>query len=127
MAEAGVWKPLRSILYFMQKKTLKLGTMGIKALQSHCVSEKHKEIIQCKQQTLSISHYSSTSGGGASTSSVTQSAASPLDLQAAFGSTPTLKAEVLWTFHTVSKHQSYTGNEKIDELFQAMFPDSEIA
>lgn len=34
---------------------------------------------------------------------------------------------MLWTFHTVTKHQSYTGNENIDELFQIMFPDSEIA
>lgn len=48
-------------------------------------------------------------------------------LRTAFGSTTTLKAEVLWTFHTVTKHQSYTGNENSDELFQTMFRDSEIA
>ena len=76
---------------------------------------------------LSISQYCSTTGSGASRSSATQSAATPIDLRTAFGSTTTLKAEVLWTFHTVTKHQSYTGNENSDELFQTMFRDSEIA
>ena len=57
------------------KKTFKLGTLGIKALESHCKSEKHKAVIKWQQQTLSISHYCSTSGAGASRSSVTQSAA----------------------------------------------------
>lgn len=73
------------------KKTLKLGTLGIKALESHRKSEKHKEIIECQQQTLSISHYCSTPGAGAPRSSTTQSAATPVDLRTAFGSTPTLK------------------------------------
>ena len=109
------------------KKGLKLGTLGVKALESHSKSEKHKAAIKCQEQTSSISQYCSTSGAGASRSSATQSAPTAVDLRTAFGSTPTLKAEVLWTFHTITKHQSYTSNEGIDELFQNMFPDSEIA
>lgn len=35
--------------------------------------------------------------------------------------------EVLWTLHTVAKRQSYKSNEDIDELFQTLFPDSDIA
>ena len=43
------------------------------------------------------------------------------------GATPTLRAEVLWCLETVAKHQSLNSNEGIGEIFQAMFPDSEIA
>lgn len=40
---------------------------------------------------------------------------------------PTLRAEVLWCLHTAAKHKSLNSNEGISDLFQAMFPDSEIA
>ncbi|KAL0150948.1 hypothetical protein M9458_053760, partial [Cirrhinus mrigala] len=50
-----------------------------------------------------------------------------LDLRVAFGSEPTLRAEVLWVLHVVTRHQSYSANEEIGELFQTMFPDSDIA
>ncbi len=36
-----------------------------------------------------------------------------------FGSTSTLKAEILWVLNTVTKHQSYKGNDDIAELFRA--------
>ncbi len=36
-----------------------------------------------------------------------------------FGSTSTLKAEILWVLNTVTKHQSYKGNDDIPELFRA--------
>ena len=38
-----------------------------------------------------------------------------------------LRAEVLWTLHTVSAHYSYKSNENVGKVFQAMFPDSVIA
>ena len=38
-----------------------------------------------------------------------------------------LRAEVLWTLHTVSAHYSYKSNENVKQVFQAMFPDSVIA
>ena len=37
------------------------------------------------------------------------------------------KAEVLWVLKNVSCHYSYHSSEKINRLFQAMFPDSSIA
>ena len=37
------------------------------------------------------------------------------------------KAEVLWVLKNVSCHYSYHSREKINKLFQAMFPDSSIA
>ena len=38
-----------------------------------------------------------------------------------------MKAEILWTLKTVTSHCSYKANEYINDIFQAMFPDSKIA
>ena len=128
------------------KKIIQLGTMGLKALESHAKSSKHISSIKGKYQTPSIAGVFSASIGQpavvpeseaeadnqptASTSSDT--AAPPVtttrvDLRTSFGSTPTMKAEVLWTLNTISKQQSYNGNDSISELFKCMFPDSDIA
>ena len=116
------------------KKTLKLASLVIKALESHGRSEKHNATLKSQQQTPAITQFCSGSLGASPGPSATQSALSTLtpttpvsDLRTAFGSTPTLKAEVLWTLHTVAKHQSYKSNDDIGELFQTMFPDSDIA
>lgn len=53
--------------------------------------------------------------------------AAKIDLRTTFGSTPTLKAEVLWTLNTVAKHMSYNSSDSIAKLFKCMFPDSDIA
>ena len=114
------------------KKTLKLASLGMKALDGR--SEKHNATLKSQQQTPAITQFCSGSLGASPGPSATQSALSTLtpttpvsDLRTAFGSTPTLKAEVLWTLHTVAKHQSYKSNDDIGELFQTMFPDSDIA
>lgn len=46
--------------------------MGIKALQSHYTFDKHKAVIKCQQQELSISHFGFTSGAGVSRPSLLQ-------------------------------------------------------
>ncbi len=81
------------------------------------------------QQTTAISQFCQVSGGSTLPRREQHcSSATPVsDLRVAFGSEPTLRAEVLWVFHTVTRHQSYNANEEIGELFQTMFPDSEIA
>ena len=37
------------------------------------------------------------------------------------------KAEVLWSLQIITKHQSYRSCDKLRELFQEMFSDSDIA
>ncbi len=86
------------------KKAIKLGTLGVRALESHAKSEKHLTVVSGLQQTTAMS-----------------------DLGVDFRSEPTLRAEVLWVLHTVTRHQSNNVNEEISELFQRMFPDSDIA
>ncbi|XP_054860741.1 uncharacterized protein LOC129347435 [Amphiprion ocellaris] len=51
-----------------------------------------------------------------------RSTASP----AMFGWTPTLKAQVLWSLNSVTKHQSYQSNEGVGHLFRVVFTDSDI-
>ncbi|KAK0141221.1 hypothetical protein N1851_021735 [Merluccius polli] len=107
--------------------------MGVKALDSHAKLTKHRKYVRGKEQTPSIT------AGFPPASQLTASAPAALpvmtaaninvrvDLRTSLGSTRTLKAEVLWTLHTIAKHQSYNGNEGISELFKCMFPDSNFA
>lgn len=111
------------------KKVIKLGTLGVRALESHAKSEKHLTVVNGLQQTTVISQFCQVSGGSTLPRREPHcSSATPVsDLRVAFGSEPTLRAEVLWDLHTVTRHQSYNANEEIGELFQTMFPDSDIA
>lgn len=114
------------------KKIFKLGTMGVKAVESHMLSAKHTSAKTRLQTT--ISHFFSAP---ASTSTAPSQVglppatpiitSAPTEVRITFGSTPTLEAEVLWVLNTVAKHQSYNGNDGLGEVFRAMFPDSEIA
>ncbi|XP_046874041.1 uncharacterized protein LOC124466288 isoform X2 [Hypomesus transpacificus] len=116
-------------------KNIKLGTLGVKALESHARAEKHKVAIKCLQRTQPISEFcasplpslpSSSSMPGPS--GLQRNIAAPSnDLRATFGSTDTSKAEVLWILHTVTKHHSFNSNSEIGDLFRVMFPDSVIA
>lgn len=117
------------------KKVLKLGTMRIRALETHMQCEKHKVSAETCRQTAGISQFCSVAP-----TSVPQSAApcrtpesasasstavsTPTDIRTTFGSTATLKAEVLWCLHTVTKHQSCNANDAVGDIFPTMFPDS---
>lgn len=107
------------------KKTFKLGTMGVKAVESHMQCEKHKTAAKSHELTPAISQFCVSAPGTAPQTTVA-AAATSTDLRAAFGATPTLKSEVLWILNTVVKHQSYNSNEVIGDLFRLMFPDSQI-
>lgn len=121
------------------KKRIQLGKMRVKALDWHAKSTKHMTHVRGTEQTPSItavfspassanvSQLAASAPTAAAPPATTAAAVGKLDLRTAFGSTPTLKAEVLWTLNTIAKHQSYNGNEGIGELFRSMFPDSDIA
>ncbi|XP_022076088.2 uncharacterized protein LOC127535448 isoform X2 [Acanthochromis polyacanthus] len=111
------------------KKCFKLGTMGVKAVESHMQSAKHKASKSSCQQTLGISRFCSTlvSTGPPPPAPISATGTAAPHLRTVFGCTPTLKAEVLWCLNTVTKHQSYKSNEGAGDLFRAMFPDSDIA
>ena len=122
------------------RKTFKLGTMGMKSLDSHMRSEKHQRYVSTRKSTIPIQSYCEDSSRPTTTSStsvvcvtdVQPTATAPVAKTSSsafsgFSPTPTLKAEVIWSLQTASKHHSYTSNDGIHEVFRAMFPDSEMA
>ena len=121
--------------------------MGESALRSHAKAESHKnneksmsvsfvnwfikeESKQVTPSTSSFAQYSvasltvppppptpSTSGRAIASSTVSNYVSK----------NEVLKAEIIWTMRTIMKHESYKSNENINNIFQSMFPDSEIA
>lgn len=110
------------------RKVIKISTMGVKAVESHMQSAKHKASESSCQQTPGISQFSSSivSTEPPPRQPKTNVAATAPHLRT-FSSTAAQKAEVLWALNTVTKHQSYKSNEGVGDLFRAMFPDSDIA
>ncbi|XP_056262502.1 uncharacterized protein LOC130188267 isoform X3 [Pseudoliparis swirei] len=115
----------------MCRKTFQLGTMGIRAVESHVKSKKHSDHAKARQQpaiasfcsTASIDVNASTLDGTVGNPEPT---VMPSDLRAMCGSTPTLQAEVIWVLRTVTSHHSCRSNDGIGEVFKAMFPDSSL-
>lgn len=111
-------------------KVFKLGTMGIKAVDSHMQSAKHVAFAQARQHHPQISDFCTATVSGEGDSPTRPQPAQPhtsSDIRTVCGSTPTLRAEVIWVLRTVTSHQSYRSNDRIDDLFNAMFPDSMLA
>lgn len=123
------------------KKTINLTWNGITAVKSHGASTVHQQRIRARGEQLPISFLGATQSAAATTSSATSIANTP-QRQTSITSTTTaaadrqqtllsptsaLRAEVLWCLNTAAKHQSYSSNDGIGELFQTMFTDSDIA
>uniref|UniRef100_A0A1A8Q319 Uncharacterized protein n=1 Tax=Nothobranchius rachovii TaxID=451742 RepID=A0A1A8Q319_9TELE len=90
--------------------------MGVKAVESHMQSEKHKAAAKTREQTNAISQFCTVSPVFPASESPNPAAtASASDLRGIFGSTATLQAEVLWCLHSVTRHQSYGANEGITD------------
>nr|XP_055062823.1 uncharacterized protein LOC129445852 [Misgurnus anguillicaudatus] len=115
--------------------------MGIKALEAHMQCEKHKSAAETCRKTPGISQFcsvvvpnvtsvalpNSASACETSASAASSAVSTSSDIRTTFGSTATLRAEVVWCLHTVTKHQSYNANEAVGDIFRSIFPDSEIA
>lgn len=111
------------------KKTIQLGTMGCKALDAHMKGEKHKRYADSQATTVPIQMFAalvSTSKANV-TPTLVSSGPSTSNAFGTFSPTTTLKAEMLWVLHAVSRHHSYTSNEDMSTVFRALFPDSECA
>lgn len=113
------------------RKNFKLGTMGIRVVESHVQSKKHRDYVKARQQPAIASFCSTISTASndvnATTLDVTMGNPQPTmsaDLRAICGSTATLRAEVIWVLRTVTSHNSYRSNDGIEEVFKTMFPDS---
>ena len=107
------------------KKTFSLGTMGLKAIESHMKGGKHQWYVAAASHSgarLIPALYA------AQPNNVTSSDATSRSAITSFISLPDIqKAEVLWVLHTVTRHNSFKSNEDIRGVFAAMFPDSQLA
>ncbi|KAK7879442.1 hypothetical protein WMY93_033848 [Mugilogobius chulae] len=101
-------------------KTFSLGTMGIKVVVSHMKSAKHKRLsgaVSTTQLLKTVFHQERRPPDltvATSQSTVSHFVLSP-DCQ---------KAEVL---HCIARHHSFISNNGFNDVFAAMFPDSECA
>ena len=91
------------------KRTLNLGTLVVKALVSHTKSEKHQLASKSLQRRHTITHLSPVPSPSSSSSAcpellATSAVSHSSDIQTTFGTTLTVKAEVLWILNTVAKH-----------------------
>ena len=113
------------------KKNINIASMGEAAIASHAKSDKHQKNL-VGQQMMTLKDF-----GISSTSVVQETAAAAVikSVPLVAGTVNNLvnrnqaimKAEILWTLKTVTSHCSYKSNENINDIFQAMFPDSAIA
>ena len=119
------------------KKSIDISGMGVSALKSHAKGKKH---VQNFERTRSeeestpdlhgfFSRPSTSTGQGTSAGQGTSETASTSSSQVSpyLTKESTLKSEILWSLHTTMRHNSYRSNDEIPSLFQAMFPDSDIA
>ena len=84
--------------------------MGIKAVDSHTKSEKHrKSIATCDKKLSEESDFDSELRVGGRCQCYTGGSIIVEDIRYTFPSTETLKVELLWTLQTMAKakHQSY--------------------
>ncbi|KAL8603538.1 hypothetical protein ACOMHN_052767 [Nucella lapillus] len=122
------------------KSHIKLHTMGVGALRSHKEGKTHKKRVQAATGVVPLNlfqqHASSSRPSGASTSSSETSSATPtgvrktsseLSVSSFCTSSDVLKAEVLWTLNIVTSHYSAKSCQENSQLFEVMFPDSQIA
>ena len=133
-----------SALCFLCIKIIDLGKMGEYALISHMKSKKH---IQCTPATTTTpiaaafksapktsvdpmhSTYSTSELTIPLPTDDTQSGkilptqANTATLDLFVSRNDTLKAEILWDLHTVTKHCSFKSSDDVSKLFPIMFPD----
>jgi hypothetical protein len=126
------------------KKNIFLGTMGESALKSHMKSDRHKKLKTASSGTMTATVQCFASGANVTNNTVESEPTTfedssvpvhednrptnpSVNIAQSFSNADISKAETIWTLHTVATHASYKGNDKISDIFQKMFPDSEIA
>lgn len=113
-------------------KTFDISNMGEAALPSHAKGAKHQSAAAAARQSASkpiagfftqVTDVTPSASCCASLSSTTKQGT----ILSAVSRNETLTAEVLWVLKVANSHYSYKSCEDISQLFQVMFPDSQIA
>ena len=101
------------------RKTFELSNMGVQALKSHAVGKKHKKDAEAVACFFKKPSQTTTPNKVQIQKQST--------LEVTVNSDSATKAEIMWALNCVS--HGYSGNScaAVNDLFQSMFPDSEIA
>lgn len=107
------------------KKVIDIASMGEAALKSHAKSEKHKKstgpIGNSSMDLFTVPPPPPTQVASSATNNNVHTVNSFINKETV------LRSEIIWTLKTVVSHCSYKSNENVNDVFKAMFPDSEIA
>ncbi|XP_070390112.1 uncharacterized protein [Dermacentor albipictus] len=113
------------------QKTVDIATMGESALKSHQKGAKHRSKTAAGEGCSSVASLvqarnltSAAPLGTATTATSSRAATLEEDCRK---HDSVIEAEILWTMKVVSSHYSYSSSGSISQLFQKMFPDSEVA
>ena len=109
-----------------------LSTMGVSALLSHARGKKHKDKLTSLSKDSGIAIFFSClkdkeSKSGASGSSKPINAIKSTHIENFVVPANAIRAEILWFLKVVITHSSLWFCENLNELFQAIFSDIEIA
>ncbi|KAH9381460.1 hypothetical protein HPB48_016973 [Haemaphysalis longicornis] len=107
-------------------KTFDVTAMGESALKSHMKSAKHIAAVNITQGRVLDSHLTAVARETGQ-SATTAPLPSPSLNDACKTHELVTDAEIIWTLKVVTSHMSYRMSSQAGELFQRMFPDSEVA
>ncbi|CAN7985972.1 unnamed protein product [Ixodes hexagonus] len=104
-------------------KTFDVAAMGESALKSHMKSAKHAGVMKIAAKSSVLNYLAPSTSEQSTVPPLSQSP----NLNACKTHELVTNAEVLWTLKVVTSHFSYRSSAQAGELFQRMFPDSEVA
>lgn len=108
-----------------------IGQSGIKALDVHMKTNKHRAAKSSKSMFNYMSNAITGTNKSQQLSVVTSQTQQPSQptrsSQLSLSSNDTLSAEIRWVMHILSTHGSARSSDSIGQLFKTMFPDSGIA
>lgn len=107
-------------------KTFDVTAMGESALKSHMKSAKHIAAVNITQGRV-LDSYLTAVARETGQSATTAPLPSPSLNDACKTHELVTDAEIIWTLKVVTSHMSYRMSSQAGELFQRMFPDSEVA
>ena len=117
-------------------KDIDISSMGSSALDSHSTGKKHKQRVGERSQYSDIFFKKKTDSSciGSSNSSLKKGETVTIGNPTQTGtighfqvSQNSLNAEILWCLKVVNGHLSYNSCSNLAQMFQYMFPDSEVA
>ena len=127
------------------KTGFSVASMGKSGLRSHASGAKHKKLVEHgKGKSFTILDYgvkknivvpssvssesaASADSGGSSAVALPRNRAGCVTIQSSFTKSDVLRSEIVWVLKVVKSNHSFRSCDSLNELFESMFADSQIA